>query len=107
VNAREIAAKCGCGRVYTRAEWEKLRFVGWQHDGEERIELRNCDCGSTFVLLSDRARTFASALRGEPASTPRRVYEPRAACIACNGLGAVFNGEDLAPCYCVRGSIRP
>jgi hypothetical protein len=42
---------CACGRVYSLAEWQMLPFVGRmdvEEDGDARLELRNCTCGSTF-----------------------------------------------------------
>jgi hypothetical protein len=62
VRCRVLAASafkvCGCGRPYTRAGWDRLPFVGVQDDGVERIELRNCVCGSTIaVALGMSARS--------------------------------------------------
>lgn len=49
---------CGCGRPYTRSGWDRLPYVGVQDDGVERLELRNCACGSTIcVVLGPSART--------------------------------------------------
>lgn len=42
---------CRCGRRWTALEWRGLPFVGVMDFGEEdepRLELRNCDCGSTL-----------------------------------------------------------
>lgn len=39
--------RCGCGRVYTLAQWLELRLVAanW-----ERLEMRDCVCGSTIAV---------------------------------------------------------
>jgi hypothetical protein len=42
---------CGCGRPYTAAGWARLPRVGVQDDGVERLELRNCLCGSTICVV--------------------------------------------------------
>ncbi|MDB4946208.1 MAG: hypothetical protein JWP97_5742 [Labilithrix sp.] len=42
---------CGCGRSHDRDEWQGLRLVGLQEDGEGgELELRNCQCGSTLAI---------------------------------------------------------
>lgn len=52
----EIIKRCGCGRVHTREGWGDLDYVGVWHvpadetGPEERLELRNCPCGSTISI---------------------------------------------------------
>lgn len=45
---------CGCGRSYTRPEWDALPLLGQQHTDEAGIhyltELRNCECDSTLGI---------------------------------------------------------
>lgn len=37
-----------CGMIYDDKEsWQKLKWVGFMGDVEERLELRNCPCGTT------------------------------------------------------------
>lgn len=47
---------CGCGRSFTLAEWRRLPFVGEQRFEAPpyRLELRDCRCGSTIALWTDR-----------------------------------------------------
>ena len=49
---KKVIKTCGCGRSYTRAEWEKLHFVGVQETESSRtryrLEMRNCICRSTI-----------------------------------------------------------
>lgn len=54
-----IVKTCRCGKRYTAAEWEKLHYVGVMGDDVERIELRDCTCGSTVavVLTSKEPKT--------------------------------------------------
>lgn len=44
-----FSRECGCGRAFTRAEWEALpRLRDWTIDGRV-FELRACACGSTMA----------------------------------------------------------
>jgi hypothetical protein len=43
----EIVLRCACGLTYDMAGWRRLPFVGVSDLGGERLELRNCQCGST------------------------------------------------------------
>jgi len=43
----KVVNVCSCGRFYTRDEWNSLELIGEMSDSEERVELRNCICGST------------------------------------------------------------
>ena len=48
---------CSCGREFTEHAWNLLPYVGVMRDDVERLELRNCPCGSTRALeipMSDR-----------------------------------------------------
>lgn len=49
--AREWPKKCGCGRVYTREEWNQLPIGYEQHDVFGRHEGRHCSCGSTLQVV--------------------------------------------------------
>lgn len=42
---------CGCGMPYTAAGWNRLLLVGEMDDGVDRIEIRQCVCGSTIAVL--------------------------------------------------------
>lgn len=52
--------ECGCGKGYTRDEFDQLEYVGLMHipagdfEGDEweeyELELRNCPCGSTISV---------------------------------------------------------
>jgi len=39
-----------CSRELTRAQWGHLRLIGLQVDEVERLELRDCYCGSTLAI---------------------------------------------------------
>ena len=47
---------CGCGLVHDESRWLELPFVGYQDFPAvaelqaERLELRNCRCGSTLAI---------------------------------------------------------
>ncbi len=46
----EPAKRCGCGRLHSEADWDRLPYVGLQPDGEGGFfALRNCPCGSTLA----------------------------------------------------------
>jgi ribosomal protein S18 acetylase RimI-like enzyme len=52
-----------CGRVYTRADWDKLPLIGRSGDEDYLIEMRNCTntkCGTTLAAEVDQrsGRTF-------------------------------------------------
>ena len=48
----EMPKTCGCGRVYTEAEWQKLPLLGYQeYDWGEAAEYRDCPCKSTLTRL--------------------------------------------------------
>ena len=42
---------CGCGKQYSSGEWKLLPYVGVHEDEVERLELRNCGCGSTLAIV--------------------------------------------------------
>lgn len=43
--------RCGCGREYSREDWDALRFVGYQRPpGAKVLELRECHCHSTIAI---------------------------------------------------------
>lgn len=54
-SAAQFPKACPCGKKYTKAQWEKLPSKGIQvieadEEGpEERLDLRNCSCGSTLA----------------------------------------------------------
>ena len=42
---------CGCGLIYTEADWnEILTLKGVYKDEECTLEMRNCLCGSTLAV---------------------------------------------------------
>lgn len=46
--------KCGCGKHFTMAQWNCLSLVGaqdYEEDGDQKLELRNCPCGSTIGII--------------------------------------------------------
>ena len=50
-----IVKQCRCGRSYTLAEWQQLRLVGMQEDGEGGfLELRECTCRSTLSVEAQK-----------------------------------------------------
>jgi hypothetical protein len=50
--------KCSCGRTHDAADWTMLHLVGWQTIGDERLELRNCACGSTLAIPAPLSLLF-------------------------------------------------
>lgn len=55
LRAIQAIKTCGCcGIAYTSATWELLELVGYQEDEVERLELRNCRCGSTLAIAIER-----------------------------------------------------
>lgn len=53
-----VVHTCACKRTFTQVAWDALPYVGEMGDEVgERIELRNCPCGSTRAVeipMSDR-----------------------------------------------------
>lgn len=41
-----------CGRLHTAEEWAQLALIGHVDRGDFRLELRNCECGSTGAVPS-------------------------------------------------------
>jgi len=60
----EIVKTCGCGRIYTRAEWQNLHYVGRQHlvPGWSLLEIRLCLCGTSFAIKLRRGETLTDHL---------------------------------------------
>jgi len=48
---------CSCGKRYSSGTWKLLPYVGVHDDGVERLELRNCVCGSTIAIELGPSRT--------------------------------------------------
>lgn len=51
---RPAVKVCGCGRVYDKESWFDLQEVGrqdFEEDGDNRIDVRNCACGSTIGVV--------------------------------------------------------
>lgn len=46
-----VIKTCGCGLKYTPMRWKTLKLIGMPDDGHEKLELRNCACGSTIAVL--------------------------------------------------------
>jgi hypothetical protein len=48
---RPVVKTCSCcGQKYTAPEWGSLPLCGYYQDEVERLELRNCRCGSTIAI---------------------------------------------------------
>jgi hypothetical protein len=47
-----VVKTCACGLEYTREAWDKLAFVGMSGDSVERLEQRDCRCGSTISIAT-------------------------------------------------------
>jgi hypothetical protein len=48
-----IVKSCKCGQRFTQMQWNSLPNVGrmdLEEDGDKRLELRNCPCGSTIAI---------------------------------------------------------
>ena len=45
-----LVKRCDCDREYDARSWSDLPLVGYQDDGVEHLELRNCSCGSTLAV---------------------------------------------------------
>lgn len=44
--------KCGCGREFTRKTFDNLpQLPNWEWEWGEVQEVRNCQCGSTIVVV--------------------------------------------------------
>lgn len=39
-----------CKRIIYAGEWSELSFCGYQLFDDERLELRNCECGTTLAV---------------------------------------------------------
>lgn len=65
--------RCSCGKMYTHREWYSLPLCGVGGDEVEKLELRNCSCGSTIAVIigGDVFDTYVAALRGSRAATRR------------------------------------
>ena len=56
VPAADVVKRCPCSQTFTRSQWHSLPFVGiqkvdaYEEEPEERLELRNCYCGSTISM---------------------------------------------------------
>lgn len=46
-----IVRYCGCGAEHAAEGWARLQYVGEINDGVERLELRNCRCGSSIAII--------------------------------------------------------
>ena len=57
----DILKTCGtCGRRLTAADWKALPLIGViddrrKHSDGERMQMRNCSCGSTLAIVTDLA----------------------------------------------------
>jgi hypothetical protein len=49
-----IVKSCACGRTFTAHTWKLLAKVGHHRDFVEKLELRNCPCGSTIAMVVRR-----------------------------------------------------
>jgi hypothetical protein len=65
-----IIKRCGCGRTYTRAQWEALPDkTVYKHEWGEVHDQRPCPCGSHIVIVLDP---------GEPVPRARQRWYSRA-----------------------------
>jgi hypothetical protein len=53
LSMRTIKECSCCAAKYTGDTWGALKWVGAMDDGLERLELRNCFCGSTLAVVCD------------------------------------------------------
>jgi len=51
--APECVKHCACGLSFDPTEWAALDYVGVSADEVQRLELRNCPCGSTLAVDLD------------------------------------------------------
>lgn len=52
-----IIKSCACGQTFVQAQWEKLDLVGTPvYEWGEKQELRNCVCGSTLAIITEKGR---------------------------------------------------
>jgi len=51
IQADRILKRCSCGIAYTAEGWSKLSCRGILDDGVERLEIRNCSCGSSIAIV--------------------------------------------------------
>lgn len=72
---------CACGRSFTLAAWLELRFLGINSvTGHERVEWRNCPCGSTLtraVEPADEVLVYSYAARCAKTATERAILMDR------------------------------
>jgi hypothetical protein len=110
-----IVKSCACGRTFTAHTWKLLAKVGHHRDFVEKLELRNCPCGSTIARVTRRF------MRAEPnvlILLNRLNYgghKARAALRTLRVMGIVAPGsrEIIAPrfrhdvrAYSTRASVR-
>jgi hypothetical protein len=71
---------CSCGRRHTQAQWGALPFVGVQETSDgERLELRNCSCGSTRALeLPQRTQPLVELIEEHTKLTTRAIQLAKA-----------------------------
>jgi hypothetical protein len=73
------AITCGCGRTFTRSEFDSLPFVGTYDDGEGgTLVMRNCPCTSTHSLPELPPSLAPLAKCGARRLTPSDPPEPLA-----------------------------
>lgn len=46
----QFPKRCRCGRAHDESAWKALPLVGEMGDEVERVELRDCPCGSTITI---------------------------------------------------------
>lgn len=58
--AGPVVVRCGCGMILTLLAFRALPYVGEQLFDEppERLEMRNCPCGSTRAINTDREGNY-------------------------------------------------
>jgi hypothetical protein len=51
----QFPKKCTtCTRIYDSASWTAIALLGYQTDDFEKMEMRNCACGTTLVVIVER-----------------------------------------------------
>ena len=95
---------CMCGNAFSAYTWKLLPRVGYHKDWAEKLELRNCPCGSTIAIvkrhyMSDPdVHTLAcrALYGGRKARSARRK-------LTRMGYGAVTRTTtNFGPGYCVE-----
>lgn len=69
-----IVKRCACGEEYTVERWLSQLKVGtlvvpaWKDEPEERLEMRNCVCGSSITMPKEEIRMALERQRKDGAT---------------------------------------